>query len=175
MTQQPDDDNPSDPPEGRSGEVGGKLDEDAAWRDIVAHFADSPTGPLPPAEMDEPGRPATEPAEPAEPAERPARPPVLEPRWRDGLNSPASWDEEGHFVPPEPPPLPAVEPRRRLAWIGMFGSPLVMVAFVVLGWGLPGIAIGTLVLAFVGGFGYLVATMPRKRPGEESGDDGAVV
>ena len=91
------------------------------------------------------------------------------------LNSEASWDEEGHFVPPTPPPLPTLEPRRKLAWIGMFGAPTVMLLAVVFGWQLPG-WVGTLLVgSFVGGFVYLVATMPRRRPGDWSGDDGAVV
>ncbi len=53
------------------------------------------------------------------------------------LETPASWDDEGHFVPPVPPPLPLLEPRRKLAWIGLFGSPLLMLVGVVLGWTYP--------------------------------------
>ncbi|HZJ06963.1 MAG TPA: hypothetical protein VFD59_16030, partial [Nocardioidaceae bacterium] len=83
--------------------------------------------------------------------------------------------DEGHFVPPEPPPLPPIDPRRKLAWIGLFGAPVLMLTAVVLGWGYPGWVTATLVTGFVGGFGYLVATMPRRRPDDWSGDDGAVV
>lgn len=164
MTQNPDGTEPDDPREGRpdgSAEGGRKLDEDAAWRAIVENYGEQPSAEAPP--------PADRPA-PAEPP-----PPGETLRWRDPLDSEATWSDEGHFVPPQPPPVPAMEPRRKLAWIGLFGSPVLMLAAVVLGWNYPGWVMGTLVIGFVGGFGYLVATMPRNRPDDWSGDDGAVV
>ena len=78
-------------------------------------------------------------------------------------------------MPPDPPPLPPVEPRRKLAWIGLFGGPALMLLAVVLGVHFPGWLMTLLVGGFVGGFVYLVATMPRTRPGDDSGDDGAIV
>ena len=86
-----------------------------------------------------------------------------------------SADDEGHFVPPPPPPLPVLEPRRKLAWFGLFGAPTLMLLAVIFGWTLPGWVGSLLVGSFVGGFVYLVATMQRRRPGDWSGDDGAVV
>ncbi len=83
-----------------------------------------------------------------------------------------AWHEEEHFVPPEPPPIPRGTPARRLAWLGLFVPPLVMLAAVAFGWVLPGWASVLLVSGFVGGFVFLVATMPRDR---RDGDDGAVV
>jgi hypothetical protein len=76
-------------------------------------------------------------------------------------------------VPPEPPPVPRGTPARILAWLGLFGAPVVMVAAVAFGWQFPmWLTIG-LVAAFIGGFVFLVATMPRDR-GDGWGD-GAVV
>lgn len=126
------------------------LDVDAAWADIVARW-----GPTPEVPREEPARSERD----DEPVDR-----------RTDAD-----DVEEHYVPPPPPPLPQVEPRRRLAWIGLFGTPvlaLVMVAFgvQVSGW------IGFLMAAaFVGGFSYLVATMGSSPPDDWSGDDGAVL
>ena len=110
--------------------------------------------------------------------EHPRREPfgILEPGWQDDLNStPTSWEDEGHFVPPTPPPLPPVEPRRKLAWFGLFGGPALMLLAVVLGFQYPGWVLFLLTAGFIGGFGYLVATMPKTRDGDGPGDDGAVV
>jgi hypothetical protein len=86
---------------------------------------------------------------------------------------PADRDGEEHFVPPEPPPVPRATPSRRLAWCGLFLPPLLMLAAVVLDWTFPSwVALG-LVAAFVGGFVFLVATMPRN--GGDGWGDGAVV
>jgi hypothetical protein len=124
-------------------------DEDAAWRDIVAHYGDRPA-------LDE---------EP--PPERPPAPPADEPRdWVEP-------DEEDHFVPPPPAPVPRPTGIRLAAWLGLFGAPALALVLIVLGVTLPS-WIGLLLITwFVGGFGYLVATM-RKDAGD-GWDDGAVL
>jgi hypothetical protein len=93
----------------------------------------------------------------------------------DGLNTGASWDDEGHFVPPPPPPLPPVDPRRKAAWAALLGSPVAALLLLLLDVVIPGWVSVLLVAAFVGGFGYLVATMRSSAPDDWSGDDGAVV
>jgi hypothetical protein len=150
------------------------LDVDAAFADIVAHFGPvapelpedvlgAASAPEPPPPRTAPG-PATAPAAPAEPA------------WDDTLNSRASWEDEGHFVPPVPPPLPTVEPRRRLAWTGLLGAPVVGLMLLVLHVVVPSWVSSMLVCAFVGGFCYLVATMGQQPTrGDWPGDDGAVL
>jgi hypothetical protein len=167
MTDDRDGINPPEEPDGGSGEGGRKLDEDAAWRAIIENYGDR-------AELEALNRPA--PVEPMPPAEhRAEQAPVETPRWGDSLNTEATWDDEGHFIPPVPPPMPPVEPRRKLAWIGLFGAPVVMLAAVVFGWRFPDWLMGGLVAGFIGGFVYLVATMPRSRSDDGSGDDGAIV
>lgn len=161
MTHQPDD-RPPEEPTGASG-AEPALDEDAAWRQIVANYGDR-------VEL------------PDEPSPTP-RTNVFDRSYVDAqlesaggeLNGPATWEDEGHFVPPPPPPLPVVEPRRRLAWAGLFGAPLLMLIGIVVGYEYPTWLSGLLVVGFVGGFVYLVATMSRKRRDDWSGDDGAVV
>jgi hypothetical protein len=137
-----------------------ELDEEAAWADIVANYGDEPT------------------VEPVEPVE--TRPVVetnlFDRAFLDAQEPPFdAWDAEEHFVPPEPPPLPKLEPRRKLAWLGLFGAPLLMLIAVVAGLEFPNWFIALMVAAFIGGFVYLVATMPRRGSDDWPGDDGAVV
>ncbi|MFD4876886.1 hypothetical protein ACFWOB_26495 [Streptomyces sp. NPDC058420] len=84
-------------------------------------------------------------------------------------------DDEGHFVPPEPPPLPSADTTAKFAWLGVIGGPILLLLAVLLSWDmtwwLTTIGIG----GFLGGFGTLVM---RMRTDEEDGDDpgrGAVV
>ena len=193
MTQTPDES--EEPTEGGSAAsdpgTSRKLDEDAAWRAIVENYGDraqieddGPTNAQP--WVEEP--PADEPPADEPPVGRPdpARPPVQDrderlrglfrPAWPEAHETEATWDDEGHFVPPTPPPPPQPEPRRRIAWAGLFGAPTIMLVAVVLGWAPPNWLTAGLAAAFVGGFVYLVATMPERRPGEgPGGGDGAVV
>jgi hypothetical protein len=175
MTQSPDD--PKDPAESGSsaGDPGAdrKLDEDAAWREIIAHYGEQPQVD-PPREPGGSGASTVGPSDSGDDRDERLRG-LFRPTWHDPLDSEATWHDEGHFVPPPPPPIPVPDPRRRLAWAGLFGSPLLMLVAVVLGWSLPGWLMFGLAGSFAGGFVYLVATMPNRRPGDGSGDDGAVV
>ena len=69
--------------------------------------------------------------------------------------------DEDRFVPPPPPPLPVVARDRMLAWIGLFGSPTILLITLVLGISMPPLLGYLLVAGFLGGFGYLVVKMPR--------------
>jgi hypothetical protein len=157
------------------------LDVDAAFAEIVAHWG--PTTPEAPEDAGNDADGARDPELPADPgAPAPAAPgPPPSPSgppeaaWGDPLNSRASWEDEGHFVPPVPPPLPSVEPRRRIAWIALLGSPLVGLVLVLLQVDIPRWVSSFLVCAFVGGFCYLVATMGQPAADDWSGDDGAVL
>jgi hypothetical protein len=184
MTNHPDDLTPEEPTGGSDG-AQPRLDEDAAWAAIVANYGERPevAGGTP---VVEPGPAVVGPVETGEPVEADpfdrsyldaqlARQSRDTPELDSGPNTEASWDDEGHFVPPTPPPLPVLDPRRKAAWVALFGSPALMLLGVVLGWTYPGWISFLLVTAFVGGFGYLVATMPRGNDRGWPGDDGAVV
>jgi hypothetical protein len=75
------------------------------------------------------------------------------------------------FVPPPLPPPAVIAPERRLAWVGLVASPLLLVLCTVIDFRLPSVLTGGLVLAFLGSFGYLVATMSQEP--RDPDDDGA--
>lgn len=168
------------------------LDEEAAWRLIVENYGERPAI----EDAIEPPAPPTAPQPPdhglfdrsyldsldagrSDPAPRHDRrkddstdQPVDQP-VAQSADQPAGRDDEEHFVPPDPPPVPKATPARRLAWCGLFLPPLLMLAAVVFDWIFPSwLALG-LVAAFVGGFVFLVASMPRN--GGDGWGDGAVV
>jgi hypothetical protein len=171
---QPDDDLPPGTPEGWT-EPEAPFDEDAAWRLIIENYGDRPD--LGDGLVDPDPDPGT--ATPG-PGPAPAERDLFDRSYLDALEAQPADDpveqprtHEEHFVPPEPPPLPRGTPARRLAWCGLFGAPLMMLAAVVFGLSYPmWVSIG-LVGAFVGGFVFLVATMPRD--GGDHWGDGAVV
>ena len=93
---------------------------------------------------------------------------------RPGQPEPA--DDEGHFIPPAPPPLPKLDPVTKGAWAALFGGPAYLVIATAAGWSIPGIAAFCAVAAFVTGFAILVLRMNEPGPGgPDDGDDGAVV
>jgi hypothetical protein len=157
------DDKPSDDSgtHDTSDEADRRAREEAEWRAIVEHYGDQP-GPTPPAAPPEPTLPPAELFRIDLPAEL----------------GPRSWepaeDAEG-FVPPTPPPVPRPHGLRLAAWLGLFGVPTVVLVCLVLNISLPS-PLGFFALVwFVGGFGYLVATMNGPKDPDGGWDDGAVV
>ncbi len=132
----------------------GLSDEDAIWRSIIDNYGERPTIEepeieVPPSLRDLEPRPDDD--EPPEPGE-------------------GERDPHEHYVPPAPPPVPRPEPPRLLAWIGLFGVPILVLIALVAHVALPS-WLGLLLMGwFVGGFVYLVASM---RPRPEDYDDGA--
>jgi hypothetical protein len=83
-------------------------------------------------------------------------------------------DPHDHFVPPDPPRGPRLDWITRLAWLGLLGGPLLLIAAAVLDFGTGRIT--TLAVAgFIGGFLTLVFRMKDRLPPGDGGDDGAVV
>lgn len=84
-------------------------------------------------------------------------------------------NDEGHFVPPEPPPLPAADVTSRFAWLAVIGGPVLMLLAVLLQWNMTWWLTTLCVGGFLGGFATLVARMSH---GDDEDDDpgrGAVV
>lgn len=179
------------------------FDEDAAWAAIVAGYGEEPADPpgtkpfksiedlaLLEAEPndDEPGeqRAAQEPSGSKDPKDKPAKPlgssiafaPGVGPRdytTPEPSENDFDEDDEGHFVPPEPPPLPAADTTAKFAWLGVIGGPVLLLLAVLLNWDMTWWLATVCIGGFLGGFTTLVA---RMRTDDEDGDDpgrGAVV
>ena len=148
-----------------------RSSEDAAWREIVDNYGERPL-----LDHDSPQADSAS----AQPSVDPeARVQEEEPEalvMRAGEpDSPVVREvpSEEHYVPPLPPPVPWAEPRRLLAWMGLFGAPALVLLALVLGMVIPSWLGLILMVWFVGGFVFLVASM---RPGpRDEDDDGAVV
>ncbi|MES4905138.1 MULTISPECIES: hypothetical protein [unclassified Streptomyces] len=91
--------------------------------------------------------------------------------WEPAEPSDDDFDEtdEGHFVPPEPPPLPETDTTTRFAWLGVLGGPLLLLGVVLfqveLTWWITTCGVG----GFLGGFTTLVL---RMKDDDEEEDDG---
>jgi hypothetical protein len=130
--------------------------DDATWREIVANYGERVLGPEDEARVTE---------QQTEPERRPTEP--------DHHNELVDAGIEERFVPPPPPPLPRVSKDRLAAWLGVFVSPVLLLLATVFRIPLPTVVAWLLVGAFLGGFGYLVAQMPRGP--RDPFDDGAVL
>lgn len=162
------DDEPDDPRESvEPGDAAddGRAREDAAWQAIVAAYGDRPTW------DDAAARPHDDAVAPVAREEHPAGR-GAELRGDDEVEPDLARAPEEHFVPQPTPPVPWPTPQRLVAWLGLFGVPsFVLVALLaridVASW------VGVLLMLwFVGGFCYLVASMRTER---DDPDDGAVV
>jgi hypothetical protein len=142
---------------GSSGDPADRLsDEEALWRSIIDNYGERPT-------IDEPEVVIEAPPSLRD-LDAPAREDAEEPEVDD-------VDPEDHFVPPVPPPLPKPPPARLLAWTGLFGVPAFVLVALVAGLDLAPWMGLILMVWFVGGFVFLVASM-RPGPGDDY-DDGA--
>ncbi|MEV6111831.1 hypothetical protein AB0L59_04760 [Streptomyces sp. NPDC052109] len=165
------------------------FDEDAAWRAIVAGYGAEP--PDPPGAK--PFKPVEDLALPEPETESengtdkaPVRPLGSSVSFAPGVGprdysspEPAEddfdEDDEGHFVPPEPPPLPTADTTAKFAWLGVVGGPILLLLAVVLGWDMTWWLTTLGIGGFLGGFAALVI---RMRTDDEEDDDpgrGAVV
>ncbi|MBD0690148.1 hypothetical protein BG452_07240 [Streptomyces sp. CBMA123] len=84
--------------------------------------------------------------------------------------------DEGHYVPPEPPPLPPADTTAKFAWLAVLGGPALLLIDAVVWREISGWPAWVGVTAFLGGFVTLVARMKDRDEDEpEDPDHGAVV
>lgn len=174
------------------------FDEDAAWEAIVAGYGDEPPDPagakpfksvedLALLESDTNTDTRTEAADDGAPAEAPTRAgdkpvkplggsvafaPGVGPRDYS-VSEPSEEDfddgDEGHFVPPEPPPLPEADVTSKFAWLGVLGGPVLLLLAILLGWEMTWWLTTLCIGGFLGGFATLVM---RMRTDDEDDDPG---
>ncbi|MFJ9440692.1 hypothetical protein ACIRRH_02340 [Kitasatospora sp. NPDC101235] len=88
----------------------------------------------------------------------------------------AEETDEGHYVPPEPPPLPAADVTAKFAWLAVLGGPALLLVDAVVWREISGWPAWVGITAFLGGFVTLVARMKDRDEDEpEDPDHGAVV
>ena len=189
---------------GTGGNAAGGDGDEAVWLDLVARFdAPAPADEAPPWPDREdiagpvhvtPGTPPPPPeALPGEPPTNPTGLPGLpvlggaptmpDQTWpgRSARMGPRDSAPPGdpaaeHYIPPEPPPLPRLDPITKFAWVALFGGPLFLLISTAVGAAISGLEAFAAVAAFVGGFVILVLRMDNGRPPDSgSDDDGAVV
>lgn len=90
---------------------------------------------------------------------------------------PADGDDhdEGHFVPPEPPPLPEADVTAKFAWLAVVGGPVLLLIAVLLQWDMTWWLTTLCVGGFLGGFVTLVARMQDADEDDDDPGSGAVV
>jgi len=182
------------------------IDEEAAWAAIVAGYGDEPADPpgakpfksvedlallaegeVNETSQDRAAQPEPDPEEDSD-ADRPALGSSI--TFAPGVGGPRDYqvdepkdddlddgdDDEGHFVPPEPPPLPEADVTAKFAWLAVVGGPVLMLVAVLLQWDMTWWLTTLCVGGFLGGFATLVARMSGADDDED--DDpgrGAVV
>ncbi|MFI2911975.1 hypothetical protein ACG2OD_27585 [Streptomyces sp. PDY-4] len=180
-------------------EKGVPFDEAAAWEAIVAGYGDEPPDPpgakpfksvedlalLEPETNDDVTETEADASRKAE--DEPAKPLGGSVSFAPGVGGPRDYSvrepsdddldatDEGHFVPPEPPPLPDADVTSKFAWLGVLGGPLLLLLAILLGWEMSWWLTTLCIGGFLGGFATLVM---RMRTDDEDDDDpgrGAVV
>ena len=148
--------------------------EDAEWKSLVEQF-NAPSAPgHDGGETPVPRWPASEDVDKYEPLiDVPASLPPAE-KTADEEPAKKADDPHDHFVPPEPPRGPRLDWISRIAWLGLIGGPLLLIAAAVLDFG-TGRITTLAVVGFIGGFLTLVIRMKDRLPPDDTPDDGAVV
>ncbi|MFJ2894701.1 hypothetical protein ACIO87_07435 [Streptomyces sp. NPDC087218] len=189
------------PPVSGGDRPGPGLDEDAAWQAIVAGYGEEP--PDPPgakpfrsvedlALLEDEGR--SEVLDPDKGLGKKAPKPPERPLGSSvvfapgvGVGGPRDYEvaepkdddldegDEGHFVPPEPPPLPEADVTAKFAWLAVVGGPVLMLVAILLQWEMTWWLTTVCVGGFLGGFVTLVARMEDDDEEDDDPGRGAVV
>jgi hypothetical protein len=143
--------------------------DEVAWQQIVSGFS---------ATAAEPDQVATAPDDDTPPADRDEDDAGPRPLVQSPTPDPHPLvrdDADEHFVPDPPWPSPRLDLVSRLAWAGVFGGPLLLLAAALVSWSPPGLVVLLCVLGFVGGMTTLVLRMKDRPPSDDGPDDGAVI
>lgn len=170
----------ADRPAARGADAPPPMDDEEAWRQIVAGFdaeVDAPVPPWPVVEDVDPPRNRLRPSRTSPPEDGPpprrrrTDPTPALPDWVE----PEALEDDGHYVPPPPPPVPRLAPQKLAAALALLAGLLLMFAPRLL---LQPRTVGVAmfgVLLTVAGACALVWLMRDAPPTDSGPDDGAVV
>ncbi|MFI2563708.1 hypothetical protein [Paenarthrobacter sp. NPDC018779] len=170
-------------PDPNSADQSANKDDDAVWLDLVSRLEATESLPLdaepagaPDPAVDRKSFRDFDPLGLSAPGTGQDGPSTAAPRQQDGSGVPAGprdydvADDDGAFVPEDPPSLAGTEPLTMLAWLGAVGGPLALL-FTAMFWrSAPLAAILGIVAAFVASVVYLIMRLPREK---NEDDDGA--
>jgi len=161
----------------RPGGSDGPEDVDAAFAEIVADLEREGLGSSVAGEdLDSPEfRDRLDHAEPADFAETTDPAPTDPTGWRVPhitWEDAVAAEEEGHFVPPDPPPLPRLRPSTIFGILLMAIGVLLLAGPTLIGLA-PRIATPLALVSLAGGIGWLVLRMRQGPPPNSGYDDGA--
>lgn len=112
---------------------------------------------------------------------RASDPAPLDPAPLDAARpGPRDWDaaedpDEGHFVPPEPPPLPTGDTTAKFAWIAVLGGPALLLFDALVWREVVSWPAWVGLTAFLGGFTTLIVRMKDRDPDEPHDPHGGAV
>jgi hypothetical protein len=145
-------------------------DVDRQWQEIIAGL-----GPLDAGARD-PAWPASTAAGPAgADLDAPDREQSAAPAREWGPRDYSADEDDGDFIPPEPPALGSGNPAIVLSMIGVAGAPAALLLTAILWPSVPGLVLAVLIAAFVAGAVGLFFALPRDADRDGPGDDGAQV
>ncbi|MEU9126768.1 hypothetical protein AB0D08_01415 [Kitasatospora sp. NPDC048540] len=155
---------------------GSQAEQDAIFAALVAQFDD-------PVDLTDPQWPEIENLRATRQDPAAGLPHELAPQPRPRRSEPGPRDytaaedpDEGHFVPPEPPPLPPADTTAKFAWMAVLGGPALLLFDALVWREVSGWPAWVGVAAFLGGFATLVARMKDRDDDEpEDPTGGAVV
>ncbi|HET8879563.1 MAG TPA: hypothetical protein VFN00_08920 [Arthrobacter sp.] len=157
----------------------GANQDDAVWLDLVARLEETESGlapePAPGTAAPQPPAARTfrdfDPLGLAAPGPAPAGPAGPQ-GAADGPRDYEAGDDEGAFVPEEPPRLSEADPLTVLAWLGAVGGPIALMLSVMFWRSAPLLAIVGMVAAFAVSVVFLITKLPHEK---DEYDDGARV
>lgn len=158
----------------------GANQDDAVWLDLVARLeaTDSGSG----AGSGRPAGPAATGGSPTRAfrdfdplglaAPPPAEPPAAAGPPDAGPRDYEPDDDDGAFIPEEPPSLADSDPLTVLAWLGAVGAPIALLLSAIFWRSAPLLAVVGMVVAFAASVVFLIMKLPHEK---DEHDDGARV
>ncbi|QDY91423.1 hypothetical protein E7Y32_15290 [Arthrobacter sp. UKPF54-2] len=164
----------------------GANEDDAVWRDLVARLEGTDSGPAPGPGA---GTSAARTFRDFDPLGLSVPPQLTPPAGtrpaagggaegsadRDAPPGPRDYEadeDEGAFVPEEPPSLASSDPMTVLAWLGAVGGPIALLLSAIFWRSAPLLAVVGMVAAFAASVVFLIMKLPHEK---DEHDDGARV